>query len=73
MGELKQKLATMSPEKRLYTLDTLPTHFGEAGQFQRLYRLLTDFDFIEAKLDAFGVLGRCPILYWYLLGQGRHP
>jgi WD40 repeat protein len=55
MGELKQKLATMSPEKRLYTLETLPTHFGEAGQFQRLYRLLTDFDFIEAKLDALDV------------------
>ncbi|MEQ9236483.1 MAG: hypothetical protein RIG66_20630, partial [Coleofasciculus sp. E2-BRE-01] len=55
MGELKQKLATMSPEKRLYTLETLPTHFGEAGQFERLYRLLTDFDFIEAKLEALGV------------------
>jgi len=55
MGELRQKLATMSPERRLYTLETLPTHFGEAGQFQRLYRLLTDFDFIEAKLDALGV------------------
>jgi len=55
MGELKQKFTTMSPERRLYTLETLPTHLGEARQFQRLYRLLTDFDFIEAKLDALGV------------------
>ncbi|MEQ9553439.1 MAG: hypothetical protein RIM23_27935 [Coleofasciculus sp. G3-WIS-01] len=55
MGELRQKLATMSPERQRYALETLPTHFGEAGQFQRLHRLLTDFDFIEAKLDALGV------------------
>ena len=55
MGELRQKLATMSPERQRYALETLPTHFGEAGQFQRLYRLLTDFDFIEAKLDALDV------------------
>ncbi len=55
MGELQQKLATMSPERRLYTLKNLPTHLGKAGQVQRLYRLLTDYDFIEAKLDALGV------------------
>ena len=45
----------MSPKKRLYTLETLPGHLAESVQGERLHQLLTDFDFIEAKLDALGV------------------
>ena len=55
MSEFKQKLGEMSREKRLYTLETLPRHLVESGQGEKLHQLLTDFDFIEAKLDEFGV------------------
>jgi WD40 repeat protein len=33
----------------------LPAYLAAAGDGSKLYRLLTDFDFIEAKLDALGV------------------
>jgi WD40 repeat protein len=55
MSEFKQELGEMSREKRLYTLETLPRHLVESGQGEKLHQLLTDFDFIEAKLDEFGV------------------
>ena len=55
MSEFKQELGEMSREKRLYTLETLPRHLIESGQGEKLHQLLTDFDFIEAKLDELGV------------------
>ncbi|MEG5173956.1 WD40 repeat domain-containing protein [Microcoleus sp. B3-D7] len=55
MSEFKQELGKMSQEKRLYTLETLPRHLVESGQGEKLHQLLTDFDFIEAKLDELGV------------------
>src|SRR5919199_6515276 len=55
MSEFKQELGEMSREKRLYTLETLPRHLVESGQGEKLHQLLTDFDFIEAKLDELGV------------------
>jgi len=54
MSEFKQELGEMSREKRLYTLETLPRHLVESGQGEKLHQLLTDFDFIEAKLDELG-------------------
>jgi WD40 repeat protein len=55
MSEFKKELGEMSREKRLYTLETLPRHLVESGQGEKLHQLLTDFDFIEAKLDELGV------------------
>ena len=55
MSEFKERLGKMSPKKRLYALETLPGHLVESVQGERLHQLLTDFDFIEAKLDAIGV------------------
>ena len=55
MSKFKQKLGKLSPKKRLYALETLPGHLAESVQGERLHQLLTDFDFIEAKLEALGV------------------
>jgi len=55
MSEFKKELGEMSREKRLYTLETLPRHLVESGHGEKLHQLLTDFDFIEAKLDELGV------------------
>ncbi|MEG5018495.1 hypothetical protein QUB20_21300, partial [Microcoleus sp. B4-C2] len=55
MGKFKERLGKLSPKKRLYALETLPGHLAESVQGERLHQLLTDFDFIEAKLDAVGV------------------
>jgi WD40 repeat protein len=55
MGKFKEGLGKISPKKRLYALETLPGHLAESVQGERLHQLLTDFDFIEAKLDAVGV------------------
>ncbi|MEG4076062.1 hypothetical protein QUA30_24820, partial [Microcoleus sp. Pol14C2] len=55
MSKFKERLGKMSPKKRLYALETLPGHLAESVQGEKLHQLLTDFDFIEAKLDALGV------------------
>ncbi|MEG4922135.1 hypothetical protein Q5690_16920, partial [Microcoleus sp. F10-D1] len=55
MSKFKERLGKMSPKKRLYALETLPGHLADTVQGERLYQLLTDFDFLEAKLDALGV------------------
>ncbi|MEG4329313.1 WD40 repeat domain-containing protein, partial [Microcoleus sp. herbarium5] len=55
MSKFKERLGKLSPKKRLYALETLPGHLAESVQGERLHQLLTDFDFIEAKLDAVGV------------------
>ncbi|MEG4092890.1 WD40 repeat domain-containing protein [Microcoleus sp. Pol12B4] len=55
MGDFKQQLGKMSRQKRLDTLETLPRHLVESAAWERLYQLLTDFDFIEAKLEELGV------------------
>ncbi|MEG3950253.1 hypothetical protein QUA02_13965, partial [Microcoleus sp. SVA1_A4] len=57
MSKFKERLGKLSPKKRLYALETLPGHLAESVQGERLHQLLTDFDFIEAKLDAVGVQG----------------
>lgn len=42
-------------EKRLYLLDNLPSHLAIARQLSRFHRLLTNFEFIEAKTLTLGV------------------
>ncbi|PSB47732.1 WD40 repeat domain-containing protein [filamentous cyanobacterium Phorm 6] len=55
MSKFKERLGKLSPKKRLYALETLPGHLADSVQGERLHQLLTDFDFIEAKLEALGV------------------
>ena len=55
MNSYKKRLGKMSPQERLLALETLPGHLGESTQGEQLYQLLTDFDFIEAKLELLGV------------------
>ncbi|HLO51765.1 MAG TPA: hypothetical protein VK211_25365, partial [Kamptonema sp.] len=55
MSKFKENLGKLSPKKRLYALETLPGHLAESTQEERLHQLLTDFDFIEAKLEALGL------------------
>jgi APAF-1 helical domain len=57
MSKFKERLGKLSPKKRLYALETLPGHLAQSVQGERLHQLLTDFDFIEANLDAIGVQG----------------
>jgi WD40 repeat protein len=54
MGELADRLNVMLPERRLYTLQTLPTHLAEAEQTEHLRQALTTFDFLRAKVDSLG-------------------
>jgi len=55
MSNLGEYLNSMSPEKRLYLLQTLPIHLAEAGQTERLQRVLADFGFLEAKVATQGI------------------
>ncbi|TVU54434.1 MAG: hypothetical protein EA414_07265, partial [Arthrospira sp. PLM2.Bin9] len=55
MGELKDRLAKIPREDGRWLLDTLPGNLHRAAQTARLHQLLTDFDFIQAKLAEFGV------------------
>src|SRR5713101_5377129 len=49
MSNIEEHLNSMSPEKRSYILEMLPTHLAEAGQVGHLHRVLTNFPFLEAK------------------------
>jgi hypothetical protein len=54
MSKIREWLAGASPEEREQRL-LLPAYLAAAGEGKKLYRLLTDFDFIQAKVDALGV------------------
>ena len=55
MTNVLATLASMSPLKRDYALKYTPSHLAKAGQVKQLYRCLTNFDFIEAKVSALGI------------------
>src|SRR5579859_2204753 len=52
---LHERLAVMSEELRLNTLENLPSYLADIGQSERLHALLTTYDFLKAKVDAIGV------------------
>jgi WD40 repeat protein len=52
MDNLTKRLQSMSSEKRLYALQNLIHHLMSAGQEERCYLLLTDLDFVEAKIRS---------------------
>ena len=54
MPAVTDRLQQLSPELRLYSLQVLPAHLADAGDPERFQHLLTDFGFMQAKLDAFG-------------------
>lgn len=51
MSNLGAKLATMPPDQRQHTLANLPSHLAKAASSERLQSLLTNFDFLEAKIS----------------------
>jgi hypothetical protein len=55
MSDVCAWLASLSPQKRDYALKHTPSHLAKAGKVQQLFRCLTNFDFIEAKVSALGV------------------
>ena len=54
MSDLKRRLANMSPSKRREALQSLPRYLAEAFEAQRLQNLLSNFEFIEAKISELG-------------------
>ncbi|MBW4493970.1 MAG: WD40 repeat domain-containing protein [Oscillatoria princeps RMCB-10] len=54
MSKIREWLAGASPEEREQRLLS-PAYLAAAGDLNQLYDLLTDFDFIQAKVDALGV------------------
>src|SRR2546423_5228280 len=52
---LYERLAAMPEEKRLNTLENLSSFLVNSGQWDRLYTLLTTYDFLKAKVDAKGL------------------
>ena len=55
MTELGTWLSQQPPEKRLHILRHQPSYFAKGAQAKRLVAWLTDFGFLEQKLDAVGV------------------
>jgi hypothetical protein len=50
MTDLGAKLRRMPPDRRRATLANLPSHLANADESDRLYFLLMNFAFIEAKI-----------------------
>jgi len=51
MRDIRERLANISPERLRVTLRQLPQRLAKQGDGEKLYRLLTDFNFIEAKIS----------------------
>ncbi len=51
MGKLAESLNRLPAGSRLYRLRTRPQLLAQSCQADRLFELLTDFDFIEAKVS----------------------
>ncbi len=54
MGKLAERLKQLPQGQRIYRLQVLATLLAESSQVDRLHTLLTDFDFIEAKVFELG-------------------
>ncbi|WP_054465324.1 hypothetical protein [Planktothricoides sp. SR001] len=53
--ELGDWIQQQLPEDRLHLLRHQPSYFAKGGQVQRLVAWLTDFGFLEQKLEAVGI------------------
>ena len=54
MSDFRQRLQAMSLESRSYLLRNLPSQLLDVGETKRSDDLLTLYDFLQAKLAAFG-------------------
>jgi WD40 repeat protein len=52
---LGEKLQQLDAERRAYILALLPVHLAEAQLYDQLHSLLTDFQFMNAKVSHLGV------------------
>jgi hypothetical protein len=55
MSEFTQGLDKMQPPEQTDCLGILPHQLAATSDSEKLYSLLTDYNFIEAKLSASGV------------------
>ena len=55
MSEFTQGLDKMQPAEQTHCLGILPSQLAATSDSEKLYSLLTDYNFIEAKLSASGV------------------
>ncbi|MDC0840406.1 hypothetical protein POG23_22350, partial [Limnoraphis robusta] len=55
MTSFIERLNKLYPEKRRYALEEIPKHLVNTAQTARLHQVLTDFDFMQAKLAECGV------------------
>ncbi len=55
MGKLAERLKQLPQGSRLYKLQVLPKLLSDSSQITNLHILLTDFDFIEAKISELGL------------------
>jgi len=49
MSEFTERLSALTPERRVYTLGTLPQHLLEAGQYARTRQLATERGWYQAQ------------------------
>ncbi len=55
MSRLSEHLESLPQRSRVYKLSVLPEMLAQAGQFDRLYTVLSDFEFIELKIFELGI------------------
>jgi len=55
MGILAENLSRLSEAARIYRLKELPLTLVQNSQTEKLYKYLTDFDFLEAKINYLDV------------------
>ncbi|MCL1475548.1 hypothetical protein [Argonema antarcticum] len=53
MSDFKTQLASISPDQQGEFLAKLPAALAAKSQSEQLLKLLTDFNFIKAKISAF--------------------
>jgi len=54
MNNFTERLQRMDEERRLYTLQCLPSHLAKMGLQEKLQKLLITFEFLQAKVEEFG-------------------
>ena len=55
MSNLAKNLAKMSACQKLTTLKSLPRYLARDNQIEKLHQILTDFEFMQAKIEAVGI------------------
>ncbi|MGB3192251.1 MAG: hypothetical protein WBB43_22830, partial [Limnoraphis sp.] len=55
MGKISNWLARKTEEDREFVLTELIYHLVENSQFGKVHRFLTDFEFMQAKIEAVGI------------------